>query len=227
MSTKVLVVGASRGVGLALVEDLKARPDVEVIAGVRSDANPTLQSLNVQIATLDMTNAESLSATAQQIPELDILIINAGMGDKEKILSSSTERLREYLETNVIGTHNTILAFLPALRKGKAKKIILLSSQSGSMERQVNATRGFSGPYAVSKAGVNMLAIQYHNELNGDGFTVVPVHPGWVNTDMGKIAGDGGMQPAVSAKGIVDLTLRLKTEDSAKFFMWDGSILPW
>lgn len=54
----------------------------------------------------------------------------------------------------------------------------------------------------------------------------MPVHPGWVATDMGKLLG-GGIEPKDSAQGIVRVVEGLKREDSAKFFQFDGTLLPW
>jgi NAD(P)-dependent dehydrogenase (short-subunit alcohol dehydrogenase family) len=72
-----------------------------------------------------------------------------------------------------------------------------------------------------------MLAVQLHNELSEEGFTVVPIHPGWVATDMGNISGSGGMPVAKSASGILKVIGSLKPSDSATFYNWDGSVLPW
>ncbi len=56
---------------------------------------------------------------------------------------------------------------------------------------------------------------------------VVPLHPGWVATDLGKLSGDGGMESSISAEGIVQVVLKLEQSDSARFFRFDGEILPW
>ncbi|KAJ7595038.1 hypothetical protein C8J56DRAFT_455418 [Mycena floridula] len=227
---KILVVGASRGIGFALANEFDTRPGVDVIAAIRSDPVGSLSS-SIQTINVDITDDVSVASVASQIPELDILIVNAGMGGPEKLLSTPVERLREYFETNTLGTHRVVQALLPALRNGKEKKIIIMSSQSGSLEKQRSPSRfGLGGPYGVSKAASNMLAVQYHNELNnqgGEGFVVVPLHPGWVATDIGKRVGDGGEQPQVRAKDLVDLILKLGIDDSARFVVWDGSILPW
>jgi len=233
--TTVFVVGASRGIGYAIVSRFASLPHFEIIAAVKDAAEmpalpQTHETSTVRFIPCDMTDEASVEAAAQEIPTLDILIANAAIGDDDKILKMTMDRFREFFEVNVVGTHRIVTSFLPALRKGKQKKIMVVSSASGSMAIQINVPIGFSGPYAVSKAACNMLAIQYHNELNNDekaGFIVVPVHPGWVNTPMGNIVGKPSMQPEESANGIVDLALRLKPEDSAKFFQWDGQIVPW
>ena len=73
-----------------------------------------------------------------------------------------------------------------------------------------------------------MFALQLHQDLADEGFTVVPMHPGWVNTALGNPDGyQGAMPPEESAKGIAKVTLDLKKEDSGKFWQYDGQKLPW
>lgn len=222
----VAVIGASRGIGAELVKQLAQSGDTQVIASTRSPQSDT-QAPNVKYITLDITDDASVTAAAKSIPELDTLIINAAMGDDDHLLSTSSDQLTAYLNTNVIGPHRIIRSFLPCLLARKTRKIIVISSTSGSNELQRGAKFGFLGPYAVSKAALNMLAVQYHNELSGKGFIVVPIHPGWVATDMGNIAGEGGMKVEDSVRGMLEVVGGLKEDDSAKFWKYDGTILPW
>lgn len=225
-SKAVLIVGASRGIGHQLVEQLAQQPDYHITASVRSSTDFGTAAVNT--VQLDQSSADSVRAAAAQVKELDTLIVNAAMGDDEKLLSTSDERMAQYMDVNVTGALRVVKAFLPALRARKTRQIVLVSSTSGSLARQVNVKRGFVGPYAVSKAALNMVAVQLHNELHDDeGFTVVPIHPGWVATDMGSIAGDGGMAPEKSAAGIIGVVQKLKPDDSATFFNYDGTTLPW
>lgn len=182
-TTKVLVTGASRGLGQAFVDNLALQPHTHVYAGMRNAGDTGAQSNgSVQILALDVSSNESVRDAAAKVEELDILILNAGMGAPARLSETSPEELTQYLEANSIGVHRVIQAFLPALRKGREKKIILIASQSGSFARQVHSNSiGFGGPYAVSKAAGIMVAVQYHRELNtfnNEGFTVVPTHPG-------------------------------------------------
>lgn len=225
-TSNILVIGVARGLGKELVTQLSANPQNNVLGTSRHAVEIGLP--NVKILTLDQTSASSVQEAATLVPELDTIILNGAIGGPEKILSTSEDRLQQYLDTNVIGVFRIVQAFLPALRAGKSRKIVFISSQSGSMERQVDAKRGFTGPYAVSKAACNMLAVQLHNELHeAEGFTVVTMHPGWIATDMGKLAGDGGMPVSKSAEGVLKVVESLKFEDSAKFLGFDGSTLPW
>ncbi|KAJ6627599.1 hypothetical protein B0H10DRAFT_1940963 [Mycena sp. CBHHK59/15] len=224
----VLVVGASRGIGLALVQELSARPNTQALASVR-EPNVALDAIKgVKTITLDISDDDSVVHAASDVPELDTIIINAGMGKRDPVTTTSTAELAKYLNVNVLGPHRVIRAFLPALRARKTRKIITISSSSGSIGQQaLPGSTGLAGSYGVSKAACNMLAVQCNKELQDEGFTVVPIHPGWVATDMGNAHGPGGMPPATSAKAILQLVDNLTTKDSATFFKFDGEKMPW
>lgn len=222
----ILVTGASRGVGKELVRQLSTDSNNIVIGTVRNPVD--FDRSNARTIILDQASSTSVADAASCVKELDVLILNAAMGDDEKLLATSGERFQEYLDVNITGVFRVVKAFLPALRVGKSHRIVLVSSTSGSMALQNGAQAGFTGPYAVTKAACNMLAVQLHNELHKpEGFTVVMIHPGWVATDMGNLAGDGAIPVSESAHGVLAGIQGLKTEDSAKFFSFNGTILPW
>lgn len=77
----------------------------------------------------------------------DLLVVMAATGGKDDLLTTSPQQLTDYLDANVVGPHRVVLAFLDALRKGQEKKIVLISSQSGSLQKQRETPRGFMGPY--------------------------------------------------------------------------------
>lgn len=82
---------------------------------------------------------------------------------------------------------------------------------------------------SVTKAANNMQAVQFHRELYKDGFTVVPLHPGWVKTDMGSIVneGQGALEVEESVAGMLKVIDALTPEKSGKFVQYDGQELPW
>lgn len=225
-----LIVGASRGIGMELVQQLaQQQPNGQVIASVGSAVDDFGGSPNVRSITLDQSSAKSIGEAAFGVAALDTLIVNAAVGDDdEQLLDTSDERMAEYMDVNVTGVVRIVKAFLPALKARKTRQIVLVSSTSGSLTRQVNARAGFRGPYAVSKAALNMVAVQLHNELHeSDGFTVVPIHPGCVSTDTGRVGGDGGMPVSKSVAGIVKILDKLTPQNSATFYNYDGTTLPW
>ncbi|KAK7021202.1 hypothetical protein R3P38DRAFT_2965531 [Favolaschia claudopus] len=245
MSTEqiVLVVGASRGIGLSLVEQLAARPNTTAIGTARGSC-AALEAINpkVKILTLDLVDEGSIQKAASTIPELDTLIVNGAVGERDPVTITSTEKLSEYLNANVLGPHRVIQAFLPALRARKTRRIIGISSAGGSLVKQANpAAVGLMGCYSTSKAAFNMMLVQFHNELQKESeeeprWTVVALHPGFVATDMGKnphllklaeTAGMVGMPPAESAKGILKVVDGLDYTKSASFLDWKGDVMPW
>lgn len=221
-----LVTGASRGLGRELVSQLSTDSSNSVLGTIRKTIDTDWGNAGTLI--LDQASPTSVADAASRVKEVDVLILNAAIGDNEKLLDTSEERFEEYLNANVTGLFRVVKAFLPALRAGKSRKIIFVSSTSGSMKLQIGAQAGFCGPYSVTKAACNMLAVQLHNELHAsEGFTVAIVHPGWVATDMGNLAGDGGIPVSDSARGVLSVIAKLRPEDSATFFNYDGTTLPW
>lgn len=221
-----LVVGASRGIGRELVRQLNENRET-VLATVRNPTDSKALPIDVRSFTLDLNDPDSIKKAASNVSELDTLIINGAMGDNERLLTMPSERMGEYLNTNVLGPFNTVRAFLPALRARMTRKVIFISSYCGSFSVQTNRLCGWGGPYAVSKAAENMVALQFHHELHGDGFTIIPLHPGNVATDMGNIGGGGGTPVNEAVHKILKIIRDTTYQDSAKFFSYDGSIVPW
>ncbi|KAJ7621980.1 hypothetical protein DFH06DRAFT_1143389 [Mycena polygramma] len=231
MSTEqiVLVVGASRGLGFALVQELAAAPNTQAIATVRVTPNAALDAVpNVKVLTVDIADEESIAKAVSALPELDTLIINAAMGNRDPVTSTSTADLTRYLDVNVLGPHRVVRALLPALRARQTRRIITISSSSASLGLQATpGSGGLAGCYGVSKAALNMLTVQFHKELKQEGFTVVPIHPGWVATDMGNQHGAGGKPPATAAKEILAIVDGLTPEKSGTFYQFDGKQMQW
>ena len=112
--------------------------------------------------------------------------------------------------------------FVDLLRRGSTPKLLNISSQLGSL-RRARADGLYS--YNASKAALNMITRMLALDLERDGITVVTIHPGWVQTDM------GGSQATVtvpdSAAGIIRLAENLTMADTNKFFAHTGEEMPW
>lgn len=225
MAHTYLVTGSNRGLGLEFVKQLSARGDV-VIGTVRDVAKAREDGDHAaSLIPLELTDAASIDALPEHLGNraVDVLINNAGVGSDTNALSKV--RMDELQRVFAINSFAPILvtkAVLPNLEKGSRKLVVNVSSQLGSI---TNNSGGSSYAYRGSKAAINMLTVSLHNELKGEGFSCVVVHPGWVQTDMG--GPNAPLKPEESVSSLIRLIDKLSTSDSGKFFNYDGSILPW
>ena len=122
----VLVTGANRGIGRALVEEALARGAKRVYAGTRQPlAHPDGR---VTPLTLDVTNAAQIQAAADQVESLDILINNAGISRFDDL--SDRAVLDQHLAVNLFGPYGVIQAFLPLLTRSRGAIVNVLSLAS-------------------------------------------------------------------------------------------------
>ncbi|KAJ7508503.1 hypothetical protein B0H11DRAFT_1965373 [Mycena galericulata] len=193
-----VVTGAARGIGFEFITQLSADSDNTVFAIVRNKATATKLSAlprnNVTVLEADITDAKALKLAADEVSKatggkLDYLINNAAVSKSAKFTLDqfpSAEAVEEELlskfKINVVGVVHTINAFLPLLRKGEVKKVIALSSGMGDLDLTLASEVSALGPYSISKAALNMVVAKYAAQLKGEGFTVLAISPGLVNT---------------------------------------------
>lgn len=181
--TVYFVTGASRGIGLEFIKQLVERPNAVIFAGVRNPAALKQQfpdpPSNLHIVQCDVTSDNSVSAAVDAVSKtagrVDVLINNAGIENGLNIRDTSVDSFRSVLETNVVGVHRMIRAFMPLVLKSPIKKVINISSDYGSIALN---DRAICGAYNTSKAALNMLTVQYKNEYVEDGVIFIPMHPG-------------------------------------------------
>jgi NAD(P)-dependent dehydrogenase (short-subunit alcohol dehydrogenase family) len=169
----VLVTGANRGIGQALVEEALSRGAARVYAGTRqpyAHPDPRVTSL-----PLDITNQDQVRAAATQVESLDILVNNAGVFLFDDL--SDREALEQHLSVNLSGTYGVIQAFLPALiASGGA---IVNNVSIGAL-----APVPVAPAYSLSKAAAFSLTQSLRMLLAGQGVRVHAVLAGPVDTDM-------------------------------------------
>jgi len=106
--------------------------------------------------------------------------------------------------------------------KGKDKKLVYVSSKVGSIG---DNSGGGSYIYRSSKTALNQVVKSLSIDLNDQGFEVVAVHPGWVQTDMG--GPNALIDVTTSVAGLINVITNLNGSDSGKFFNYDGQTIPW
>lgn len=175
----VLITGANRGIGLALVEKAIEKGASKIYATYRSVNNRhILDDLGDSVIPiqLDLDDSASIEKLAHLVPKLDVLINNAGLFTGIDVLEDSEEQLRNDIETNVFGTLAVTKALVPTLKKQDSAAIINLSSIAGL------ASMPSFGGYSISKAGVHSLTQSLRGKLKADGISVHGVYPGPVAT---------------------------------------------
>jgi len=201
MKQHVLITGATRGIGLALVQQF-LNNGFAVTGAARSAENSDLQHSDLKLIQLDLSKAESIERAVQDLratgTHFDILINNAGVGPD---LDSSAPDINSYELTFAVNTQGTVFfteAMLPLMKKGA--KIINISSKMGSVGL---CTGTDATAYRMSKAALNMYTRTLAGRLYGKQI-VAAVHPGWVRTTLSPTNINGRLSPEQSAKGIYD-----------------------
>jgi NAD(P)-dependent dehydrogenase (short-subunit alcohol dehydrogenase family) len=169
----VLITGANRGLGRALVDEALARGAARVYAGSRSA--PQSPDARVRTLMLDVTNATHIQRAAQEIGSLDVLINNAGVDLRDGL--SERAGLERHLAVNLFGTHGVTQAFLPSLARARGAVINVLSLAS-------LAPVPFSPAYSLSKAAALSLTQSLRALWAPRGVSVHAVLAGPVDTDM-------------------------------------------
>jgi short-subunit dehydrogenase len=187
---RVLVTGASQGIGRALVVEA-AKRGARVLAAARSQ--PLLDELAVEVrqangvietVAADLTNpddrAAMVAAATKHFGGLDVLINNAGIGATGHFMDSQPEVLRQIFETNFFGLTETTRVFLPLLKQGVTPAIVNISSVVGKRALPARSL------YSSSKFAVMGFSEAIRAELAKDGIDVVVVSPGLTQTNFSK-----------------------------------------
>lgn len=171
----VLVTGANRGLGRALVDELLKRGAKRVYAASRNGA--VASDERVVPVMLDVTDETQIQRAVGQVESLDILINNAGVSVADDL--SDRSAFEHHLAVNLYGMLDITRAFLPALTRSHGAVINIVSLSALAAVPVLPA-------YSVSKAASLSLAQSFRAQLRGRGVSVHAVLPGPIDTDMVK-----------------------------------------
>lgn len=231
---KVLVTGASRGLGLGFVERWLA--DGREVFGLARNAKGS-QALSelaqrypgaLHLCDCDVADDASVKAAAETVSgltkTLDLVVNNAGVfgphGDS--LASLDHDEIRRVFEINTLGPLRVARAFLPLLERGREPRLVSITSLMGSIGD--NASGG-SWAYRISKAALNMAHRNLAHECSPRGVVVALLHPGWVKTDMGGAGAPLSVEESVS--GMIRVMDGITVADAGAFFDWEGDPQPW
>jgi NAD(P)-dependent dehydrogenase (short-subunit alcohol dehydrogenase family) len=220
---QVLVIGASRGIGLELVRQYRGEGHAVTATARDDDGLRRLRLLGATAVVLDVTDAAGCAQLGSTLDgeRFDIAVCNAGVYGP---------RLREFevpgqsdfdhvMHTNVLGPMRLLPALPDILAPGA--RVALISSRMGSIGLRAAANGSL---YRASKAAANSV-LKDASLVLGSRAVCVAMHPGWVRTDMGGPGAD--LEVADSAAGIRRTIARLGAADNGRFFNVDGSPLDW
>ena len=216
MST-VLVIGASRGIGLELVRQYREEGR-RVIATVRDEAGrERVQALGAEVRQIDVTNPASVSGLAWLLDgeKIDIALYVAGVIRRPNALTPPTQQdFDAVMHTNVLGAMQTIPQVAPLVADAGGVFAFL----SSSMSQIGSVPDSGSWLYRTSKAALNMAVAAAQHDYPGA--TLVTIDPGWVQTDMG-----GGGAPLTvedSVRGLRRTLASVTAADKGRLLHHDG-----
>jgi NAD(P)-dependent dehydrogenase (short-subunit alcohol dehydrogenase family) len=189
----VLVTGANRGIGQALVEEALRRGATRVYAGTRRPlAHPDGR---VAPLTLDVTNAAQLQGAVEQVESLDLLINNAGVARRDDL--SDRAALDWHFAVKLFGTYGVTQAFLPLLARSRGTIVNVLSTAALAAFPLLPA-------YSISEAATFSLTQSLRALLAARGVRVHAVLAGAVDTDLTRGFDRPKAAPESVARGILD-----------------------
>jgi NAD(P)-dependent dehydrogenase (short-subunit alcohol dehydrogenase family) len=235
----ILVTGANRGLGLEFVKQYAA-DGWRVHACCRDPgASPALRDIaagsggkvSVHALTLDDPASVKALAAALNSQPIDILLNNAGTyglkGFAEGGMQAQAFGSMEYdgwehaFAINTMAPLRLIEALVDNVAASDQKKIFTISSSMGS----IAAPPGGHLAYGSTKAAVNFVMTSLALELRGKGITVMSLHPGWVETDMG--GATAPLKPSQSIAGLKKIMNAASLATSGQFIGYDGNTVPW
>lgn len=194
----IIVTGANRGIGAAIVRELLKHKVGKIYAAARKVKNlPDFSDKRVVPLKLDITDQSQVKAAAEKAKDAHVLINNAGIAQFGATLDGTLDSAIANMNTNYYGTLHMMRAFVPVLHKNGNGLIANVSSIVGL------APFPAIGSYSVSKAAVHSLTQSARAELAASNIHVIGIYPGPIDTDMSKDFPMDKASPASTAEHIV------------------------
>ncbi|MER6943065.1 SDR family NAD(P)-dependent oxidoreductase [Nonomuraea sp. NPDC000554] len=224
---QALIIGASRGLGLVLANEL-ARRGWRVIATTRQSggelqANADAWNGQLKVESLEMTSSEQLAALRERLEgcRLDLLFVNAAIDRGDLPIDEvSTDMFTEVMITNALSPLRALDALRGLVAPGGT--VAVMSSEQGSISR--NTEPGYE-LYKASKAALNQLMRSYATRHADDGQTKLLIDPGHNQTQLG--GPDAPLTPQESIPAVVDVLEAQTGAPGLQFLDRHGETVPW
>ena len=217
MTATILIIGASRGIGLEFVRQYRDA-GCRVIATVRDEASAErVKSLGAEVHQIDVAKPASVSALTWLLDgeKIDVALYVAGVIRRPDASTPPTEQdFDAVMHTNVLGAMQVLPQVAPLVEEAGGVLAFLSSSMS-----QIGSVDGSdSWLYRVSKAALNMAVAAAQNDYPRA--TLITIDPGWVQTDMGGASAPVKIEDSVS--GMRSVIASLTPDDKGQLLHYDG-----
>src|SRR4051795_4274449 len=213
---RVLLTGASGGIGNAIARALHERGAYVLISGRRVDALEELKASlgeRVEVLQADLAERSDVDALPGRAGDLDVLVANAGLPGSGDLDSFSPEQIDRALDVNLRAPMQLTRALLPAMVGRGRGHFVYVSSLSGKVPA------GGSSVYSATKFGLRGFGASLHDELHGTGVGATTVFPGFIS-DAGMFADAdvklpsivGTKPPEKVAEAVIDGIEKNRTE---------------
>lgn len=219
----VLIIGASRGLGLGLALRFLERGWV-VTATVRGNPPTELTAAGARIETLEINELPSQDALVKGLKgqRFDVVFVNAGvMGPTGELDAVDLQAFSDLFTTNVLSP----IRLARRLVGNLASDTGVLAFMSSALGTVASPDAPDAALYKASKAALNSMVNTFVTTLPEPRPTVVCMHPGWVKTDMGGPGAD--IDVATSTGGMVSQVQALAGKGGLRFIDYTGKALPW
>ncbi len=222
---RVLIIGASRGIGLEFVRQYRAEGSAVTATARRDEDLARLRALGATALQLDLLDAASASALAWQVDGagFDTVVHNAGVhGPRSRgVYTPTQDDFDQVMRANVLGAMRVLPQLEAEGTLAPGARVAVISSRMGAIASRGNNS---SSLYRASKAALNSVLKDAALAWAGRAICVA-LHPGWVRTDMGGAAADLPVSDSVAA--LRRTLAALTPAQHGGFFDHDGSPIAW
>ncbi|KHN51646.1 short-chain dehydrogenase [Dickeya fangzhongdai] len=219
---RALIIGASRGLGLGIATALHQQG--WAVTATRRSPSAATDNLPVRWLALDINDASQRAAFCQTLAQesFDLVLINAGVygPERQDLTALDPEQLIPLFLTNTLAPIALASALLPHLAEHAT--LAFMTSRLGSLTENASAELPF---YAASKAALNMLTRGLSDAVSGRQVTLLSLHPGWVQTDLGGSSAPLTVESSVN--GLLQQIARYQGKGGHHFVDYAGNRLAW
>lgn len=218
----VVITGANRGLGLEMAKQYAADGWTVIGTAREPEKAQELAAIDrVTVMRLDAADDASIEKFVRELGDqpVDLFVNNAGIYGPSEF---DREAWLDLFNVNVIGPVRLATALKDNVARSADRKMVVISSQVGSIAENESGSMIY---YRTSKAAVNQAWTSLAKQWQDDGLTLVMMHPGWVQTDMGGENAD--LTPQESVEGMRAVIDGLTHDQNGKFYDHDGREIPW